>query len=353
MTLFLAIIVLVILSSLSIRNSDGWRDSYISINQSRNIEGIFVILIFMGHVFWNFNSFTPLDVHYLSFWSHLNQAVVAMFMFYSGFGLTQSVKTKGIGYLKALPKKRIFPLLFKYWISFFIFLMIRFLISNPPDPKTLLPAFIGWEDIGNYGWFVFVIVSLYVIFGLSFFIAFKTGNKRFVLLRGAVVLTALSLLYIVLLRFPGHRGKWVYDTVLIFSLGSWYSVTKEKCECFLESNLRYILALLVCVSCYILTAIFRDLLFLIHEIFMFCFTLIIILITIKIQIKSKILEFFGNLAFPMILFQGSSFAVFTHFKINTSPLLYVVLSFILTVLLSVLFDKAYGYVSLKRQAQVK
>lgn len=351
MTLFLVIVLLITLASSSIRNKDGWKDSYISKDQSRNIEGIFVILVFLGHVFWNFSYFSPLDVHYLSFWSHLNQAVVAMFIFYSGFGLTQSVKAKGMGYIKALPKKRIFPLIFKYWFSFLIFLLIRFLISNPPDPKTILLAFIGWEDIGN--WFVFILVSLYVIFDLSFFIAFKTGDGRFALLKGAAILTLLSLLFMVLLCFPWHRGKWFYDTVLIFSLGSWYSVAKGKIEHFLESNLRYILTLLVCVLCYILTTVFRDLHFFIHEIWMICFTLLIILITVKIRIKNKFLEFLGNLALPMLLFQFSSFTVFSYYMINTSPLLYVMLTFALTVLLSVLFDKACSYLSHKEQLSAK
>ena len=336
--LFILDLLLVITSS-SVRPKNGWKDSYISIEQSRSVEGIFVILIFMGHVVRYFGSFNALDMPYLAVKDHLDQAVVAMFLFYSGFGMTQSLKKKGTEYIKKIPMKRFLPLLIKYEIVTLIFLTVRLFIGSIPDTKNLILSFTGWENLGNFGWYIFVMLCLYILFGISFFISHKaaTGNKA--LITGALILTALSILFMLLLCFPGHRGKWFYDTILIFCAGSWYSVFKDKAEAFLESGLRYIITCVICLALYAVTAYFRDLHFVLHELFMLCFTAAVILITVKLRIKGKVLDFFGSLAFPMFMFQGLTFLIFSSLNIRSSPYLFVILTFSASVLISFLYKK--------------
>ena len=336
--LFLLVLLLVIVSS-SVRQKNGWKDSYISISQSHSIEGIFVLLIFMGHVVRYFVSFNALDIPFLAVKEHLDQAVVAMFLFYSGFGMTQSLKKKGADYLNKIPLKRFLPLLIKYEIVTLIFLTVRLFIGNIPDTKNLILSFTGWENLGNFGWYIFVMLCLYILFGISFFISHKAASGRKALITGALILTVLSILFMLLLCYKKKKKKWFYDTILIFCAGSWYSVFKDKAETFLESGLRYTITCVICLILYAVTAYFRDFHFVLHELFMLCFTAAVILITVKISIKGKILDFFGSLAFPMFMFQGLPFIVFSRFNIQSSPYLFVILTFSVSVILSFLYKK--------------
>lgn len=339
MILIFVVVILTVVFSSSIRPKDSWKDSYISIEQSRSIEGIFVILIFMGHVVRYFGSFNAFDMPYLAVINHLNQAVIAMFLFYSGFGMTQSLKIKGTDYLKKIPFKRFLPLLIKYEIITLIFLTVRLFIGIIPDTNNLLLSFTGWENLGNFGWYVFIMLCLYILFVISFFISHKATSGHKALITGALILTALSILFMLLLCFPGHRGKWFYDTILIFCVGSWYSIFKDKAEAFLDSDLRYIITGFICLALYAVTAYFRDLHFVLHELFLLCFTAAVILITVKINIKSKVLDFFGSLAFPMFMFQGLAFLVFSNLNIQSSPYLFVIITFSVSVIISILFKK--------------
>lgn len=342
MILILIFVLLIVIFSSSIRPKDGWKDGYISKEQSRSVEGIFVILIFLGHVVMCFDSYYALDYPYLAVKVHLDQAVVAMFLFYSGFGMMQSLQKKGTDYLKKIPLKRFLPLLIKFEIATVIYLAVRMIIKDIPDKKTLILSFTGWESLGNYGWYIFVMLSLYVLFCLSFFISHKVHTGREALTFGALILTLFSIIFMLLMCSPGNRERWFYDTVIIFCLGAWYSIFKEKAEAFLSSNLRYMVTCIICLAVYVITSfsrVFRDMHYLIHELWMICFTIAVLLITVKISIKSKVLDFFGTLAFPMLMFQGLPFLIFSHLNLQSSPYLFVLLSFTVTVLLSFTFNK--------------
>ena len=342
MFVFFFLVIFLIIFSSSIRHKDGWKDSYTSIEQSHSVEGIFVILIFMGHVVRYFGSFNALDVPYVAVKNHLDQAVVSLFLFYSGFGMTQSLKKNGTVYLKKLPSKRVIPLLIKYDLLVLIYFIVRLFIGGMPDLRHILLSFTGWENLGNFGWYVFILLCLYTLFSISFFISHKTVSGHRALITGVILLTVLSVLFMLLLSFPGQRGRWFYDTILIFCFGSWYSVFKDKCDAFLESHTCYIITCVICMVLYAVSSYFRDLHFIIYELFVFCFTSAVLLITVKISIKSKALDFFGSLAFPMFMLQGLSFQIFTFFNLQAFPYLFFLLTFTVSLLLSIAFNKISG-----------
>ena len=342
MILILLFVLLIVIFSSSIRHKDGWKDGYISKEQSRSVEGIFVILIFLGHAVTCFNSNNVFDIYYLAVKVHLDQAVVAMFLFYSGFGMMQSLQKKGTDYLKKIPLKRFLPLLIKYQTVVLIYLAVRMILRETLDTKTVILSFIGWESLGNYGWYIFVMLSLYVLFCISFFISHKVDSGREALIFGAVILTLFSIIFMLLMCSPGNRERRFYDTYIIFCLGMWYSIFKEKAEAFLSSNLRYMVTCIICLSVYVVTSFsreFRDLHFFIHELWMICFTIAVLLLTVKISIKSKVLDFFGGLAFPMLMFQRLPFLIFSYLNLQSSPYLFVLLSLAVTVMLSFSFKK--------------
>ena len=339
MILYFIIVVLIVLASSSIRSADGWKDNYISKEQSRNIEGIFVLLVFLGHVISKIDSDTILDTIYYSIWKRMDQTIVVMFFFYSGFGLTQSFVNKGKEYIRNFPATRFLPLLIKYEVVTLLYLIMNLLFGIVPDIKELLISFTGLKGIVNYSWFIFDVFCLYFLFEVSFLIAVKIKSLQKSLITGASVLTMLSIVLFFVLKHVVMWDIWIYNTILLFSFGSWYAICKKKIDTFFESNSRFVVSSILCAALCIASECFKNSHLLIHEIRMFCFASAIVLLTMKIRINSKILAFFGSIAFPMLMLQGMSFNVLSKLNIQSSPYLFVFLSFAVSVMLSVAFNK--------------
>lgn len=77
----------------------------LSISQTTCVNGIFVIFVFLSH-FCQYvdTSSMPYFQPYLFLRSHLVQLIVAPFLFYSGYGIMEHIKTKGNRYVNDIPR---------------------------------------------------------------------------------------------------------------------------------------------------------------------------------------------------------------------------------------------------------
>ena len=73
----------------------GNHSDFLSKEKTTSVKGIFIVLVFFRH----FNSYVTynhvLDNIYVRFESIFGQAIVTMFLFYSGYGIMYSSKRKG------------------------------------------------------------------------------------------------------------------------------------------------------------------------------------------------------------------------------------------------------------------
>lgn len=215
----LFLLFFLIVFSLKITNDNS--TFAISKEQTQAIKGIFVITIFFSH-FCSYVFFDKwFDIPMKSYCSWLGQLMVVPFLFYSGYGIFESVKKKGRDYIKTFPKKRILKTLVHFDFAILLFLIYDFFFA--PEYLSLLKillSFIAWNSIGNSNWFIFAILCAYVFSYLSLY--FTRGN----LLKSFISITVLCFFYIaVVSRFKG--GYWV-DTILSFPLGCFLSLCKEK-----------------------------------------------------------------------------------------------------------------------------
>ena len=98
----------------------------------------------------------------------LGQMIVVMFMFYSGYGIGESVKRKGMGYIKSFPKNRVLKTLLHFDVAILIYFILSLILElNYPSGQVAL-AFIGWTSIGNSNWYIFAVIILYVITWIAF-----------------------------------------------------------------------------------------------------------------------------------------------------------------------------------------
>ena len=346
MLFILIILLLIIAKSTTVSSSGKFNNEYISIDTTTNIKGIFVILVFISH----FSQYVDLggvyDQPYLDFKNHINQMVVAPFLFYSGFGIMESIKNKGFNYVKSVPSKRFLNLLINFDIAIVLFLITNFFLNRSYDIKTILLSLIGWKNVGNSNWYIFVTFVLYLLVFISFFIV-KWLNCNGGRLIGCILLTALTIAFVYSQMVIGRPG-YTYNTAILFPLGCWYSLFRPQIERFLMKNdFVYILccAINLFVYAYFIRHRWDGIEF--YSVWAISFMITILLFTMKFNLKGNILTWFGNHVFSIYILQRIPMSVLQHLGFADKKFTFFVLSFVLTILISIIFDYFTGKLSRK------
>lgn len=155
MTIIFGIFVLyIILNILYIRN--GLNNQYISRENSKKINGIFVMLVFFSHISQQVKlSNEWIDNYFTIIIYNIGQLMVTTFIFYSGYGIYESIKKKD-NYVDLMPKKRILSTLIKFDVAVIIYVILGYIIGNKYSIKTILLSFTGWAAVGNSNYLYFV-----------------------------------------------------------------------------------------------------------------------------------------------------------------------------------------------------
>lgn len=195
---------------------------YMSMDSTNAVRGVFIMLIFLSHLMQYYVYTQELDVLGGNISKHLGQMIVVMFMFYSGYGIGESVKRKGSSYIKSFPVNRVLKTWLHFAIGIFIYFILSLILGIKYPASRIALAFIGWTSIGNSNWYIFAVVILYIITWVAFMI-FRKNEKA-----AAAVVTALTVVYIVVMYFV--KEYWWFDTVLCYAAGLWYSLLKVHIE---------------------------------------------------------------------------------------------------------------------------
>ncbi len=264
---------------------------YLSMDSTNTVRGFFIMLIFLSHFMQYYTYQNSIDIYggYVS--RTLGQMIVVMFMFYSGYGVCESVKRKGGGYVKSFPKNRVFKTLLHFDIAMLIYFILSLILKlNYPAQRVLL-ALIGWESIGNSNWYIFAVLVLYLLTWVAFSI-FKS-NK----ILAAVLTTALIGVYIAVIY--NVKEYWWYDTVLCYAAGMWYSIGKDKIEKLLtKNNIIWLVAAVATAVGWWYAHKFRVVPAL-RVIEAIVFALLVIVLSLKISINNKPLAWLGKHTFEI------------------------------------------------------
>ncbi len=339
------IVVLVLFAFLilfSMRVSKDNSDFALSKEQTQTIKGIFVITIFFSH-FCSYVIFDKwFDVPMREYCRWLGQLMVVPFLFYSGYGIFESVKRRGISYVSSFPKKRILKTLIHFDLAVVLFIVYDFFFA--PDNLSLLKivtSFVAWDSVGNSNWFIFAILCAY----LFSFIALVFGNGY--LHRVLIIITLLCLVYIALVsRFKS--GYW-FDTILAFPLGCFTSLYKEKLTI---AGGKFLLWVILCVICLMLLLVAKNgctpIPFVNSQLAMVGFMFLIVFLSMKVKFASKILSWFGAQVFGVYILQRlpMNFGQFMHWN-EQNIYLYFVFCFAVTLILAVFFHKATEWIDSK------
>lgn len=349
MTIFLVIVILLCLCKMKLSKPilTGINEKYLDIGTTDSVKGIFVLLVFLSHA-RNCISMLPgyqadsLNKIYDVFQNHMGQGIVVMFLFYSGYGVMESIKKKGGDYVNAFPKQRFGKTLFNFDVAVLLFIITDLCLGTLGSysvPQVLL-SFTGWEFVGNDNWYIFAVLIMYLI-TYAAFKAFKNNFRR-----AAAAVTVLTVVYIAAMYLLKGTQSWWYDTVILYPLGIWYSIGREAAERFVKKRpINYYLVLGVCAAVFIASHLLRDNIAC-YEISQISLCAVIVALTIKIDIGNKLLRFFGAHLFEIYILMRIPMLVLLHFDI-TNTYLFTAVSFAVTVALAVVFKKLLAFLDSK------
>lgn len=340
MDIVLLVLLIVIIKGIRTAPANSFHEDYFAKEKISTIKGIFVFLVLMGHCCKYFPPAEQYDTLYRAFRVHLNQSVVAVFLFYSGFGIAESIRTKGAAYVKSLPKKRILPLWLDFALILVLFFALQTCLGKRFSPKVLLSALFAWKSIGNSVWYIFVILAEYVFSCIAFLPVRRNSlpgkGRMFICI---CLLTGFSLMLIFFLRYAGKEGMW-YNTLILFPLGAWYSLLRKPIEkLVMKNDLLYGAACLAAITLYYLFYIYRNS-FYGFTLWIVAFMVCVILLSMKFSCKSTALDWFGNHVFSVYMLQRLPMLVLNKLGfMSRVPHVALILVILSTICLAELFDR--------------
>lgn len=314
----------------------GFHDDYLSKSKTDSVKGIFILLIVLTH---SMQYFAPCgyayhsvgDTAFMWFTYHLSQLVVVMFLFYSGYGVSESFKKKGMPYVKAMPRHRLLTTLLNFDVAVLSFIILGFALGLSFTLKQCLLAFTGWVSVGNSNWYIFVILLCYLMTFISLRLDIKNPSLR------VALVTALCAGCVLILSL--YRQSWWFNTLLCYPAGFAFSTYKDSLEPSLKKYYWLFLSLMA-IAFILLFSHANDRFGLSYNLLSIIFASLIVLLTMKCGIGNSVLEWFGKHLFPVYIYMRLPMMFMEHKTpalIASQPALFVLISLALTILIAHLY----------------
>lgn len=333
MIFFIFILAMIMFYELKIAEKDEFNRGYISPQSTTCVNGVFVILVFLSHACQYIKLDGIFDGPYSVLKTNLGQMVVVTFLFYSGYGIMESIKKKGFSYIKDIPYKRFFRLFYHMVIAVLLYVIMNFFLGNAFSLRKTLLAFTGWISIGNSNWYILAVFVVYIITFISF-VVFRKNSYLAV-----TSVTVLSVAYVYLFMRIG-KESWYYNTLILYAAGMWYSLLKKHIESLLMKNdIVYLVTGAATVVFYYYIYLNRGKGIEWYSLWGVLFIALVLMVTMKLSIGNRILAFFGSHVFSIYILQRIPMAVLTKVGLNAShKYAFTVICFFVTIALAVLYD---------------
>ena len=345
MFLLYLIITILLLSGVKFYKAE-YNAAYISKEQCNCIKGFFIVVVFCRHIApylsdagYDFsllgdNLFRHIDCR-------IGQLLVVMFLFYSGYGVMESIKKKGRNYIDSIPKRRLFTTLANFDIAVLLVLVIDLCLNINYETKDILLSFTAWKSVGNSNWYIFVILCCYFSTYMTFKVIRRQHSSRKLIGGGNLLIITFIFLVLVLKK----QSYW-YDTIYSYPLGVYFSLYKAELEDKIKKHYRFYLMITSFVFLF-LFLIPYDVKGIIANMRACSLAIIVVLLSLKFQVNSKPLVWLGKNLFPLYIYQRIGMIILSRIDggefIANSPYLYIVLCAMMTLF----FGWTYKYIQIK------
>lgn len=216
--IFLAAIFLFILFVIGYKgkiNFKGVNTEYLSYGTTKTMKGICAVFVFLHH-FTNESIYTgPL----FFIFKPIGIYMVALFFFYSGYGLMYSKRNKP-DYMNNFLKQRFCSVLIPYLIVIVIYSVIKYICTDITISDIFTSYLERWPIVDN-SWFIVSILILYLLFWLSFGVV-----KNYILF---IVVFAILFVWSIL---DYNFIYWSYP-IVSFPLGMLWARYKKQIDDFI------------------------------------------------------------------------------------------------------------------------
>lgn len=319
----------------------SWNEEFMSVSQTKMIQGFMAILIMFHHLSqktcapWLMPIYI---VHGLDPFVEIGYLVVGVFLFCSGYGLLKSFKTKE-NYLKGFGKRRILPLLISYFLINIIFIVVRLWRKQKIVGLALWLGTISSYSMPNpNGWYVIAALIFYV----AFYLCFKfIKNERIAI----ISVCGVVFLYCLLCSMLDHngtwfQGEWWYNSAFCFCFGMLFAKNEDKLITGAKKHyVRYlIMAVVGLVVAFILAKLAADNVSYYAENFdpshkvlrrwiclilqtnaAMMFVITVLLISMKLRLNNIVLKFMGTITLEFYLIHGLFIEFFGYSFMDMGP----------------------------------
>lgn len=284
MNIVLLILVLLFASEMRFAERNQFFDDYCSVRKTNAIKGIVAVAIFLSHSM-DYLHLEEGDLWVEYFSEYLRQLIVVPFLFYSGFGIMESIKKKGLPYIKTIPVRRILRTILYADVAVLAFAVLYLVKGWSLSWKQFLLSLVFWDKIENDTWYFFVIVFLY----LFTYIAFRVFHKNHYLAAAVTAVLSLPLFFILI---ETKSIIW-YNTFFLYHFGMWYSLIRKPVEkIVMHNDFAYCAAMLLAFMAY---SFFRNFGSFYYFIICGCFLMTLIVgVTMKVNIDNPLLQYLGR-----------------------------------------------------------
>ena len=348
MIIFIGLLLLLALYKCKPKFNKEFYADYASGVQTRSINGICIMLILFSHTFAKVAPMGVFDTIYEPMRIFLGQFVVVPFLFYSGYGIMESINRKE-NYIKTFPKKRFLKIVIRFAIITILYIILHIILGTQYSIPHILLSFTGVTTIGNGNWYILSTFVFYISIILCFNL-FKT-NKILATIGVTVCLIILMIIEI-LFDFPSYY----YSTTIFFAVGMFYSLLKKPFDrIVMKNNVVWASCLVISVLGFVFSKVLVDKLVVFYPMWCGFGMLMILCTTMKIKIGNKALIWLGETTFFNITLQGLSQIILVKYLTN-NYLIYILVTIISLVLVWVvdkLFKKGENYIKFKTKKDKK
>ena len=331
MTFLLIILILVCLWRMK---SPGYQEGFLSKDNTTAIKGVFTFLILFSHVSKYYTlSDSWIDSIYSVFQEHIGQLIVVIYFLYSGFGIWESFKKK-TDYERTFFTNRFLKVLLHFDIAIALIIVVQLFFSITYTLRQYLLCWIGWEEVGNYSWFIFVILCMYLIALTAMCLQRKCGHG------GIVLCFLLTAVLWMALRLLAKKEDWWVNTMAAFPLGMVLSSQKDRIlAVFRGKGIPYVVSTGLLV---LFVIIYKRIGIDIYGVTACAFCCLIVALSSWIHIGNPVLTWAGRNVFTVFIIQRLPMTLCTYYGINQKPALFLAIVIPVTFLLAEGLSRLYA-----------
>ena len=193
---------------------------YLNVKSTSGLRGFLAL----GIIFHHISPLVKTGEEFSNF-SYMGTYIVSIFFFLSAYGLYVQNESRE-NYLDNFLVKRLSKIIVPFFIISLIYMFYRFVNGQLIDLNFFINLFKKGSTIIYNGWFVDIIILMYIFF----YISFKLFQNKFL----SIVFNTIFIICYICLAIKLGYNFWWYNSVLAFAIGLIWAKNQNKIDRFLE-----------------------------------------------------------------------------------------------------------------------